>query len=86
MVMRKTPFVFNRKATGEIPRKFQGILKQSRLSCFLATPAVIIARPILMHASKPRPLINQRCVRGSRPDETSQEMTSFRDGQRDQRQ
>src|SRR5947209_4628744 len=95
MVIRKTPFVFNRTRNGtgpwgrsreyapEITREYEN---KSRLSCFQTTPAVIIARQILMRSAKAGPLTNQRRVSGSRPDQTSEQMTNFWDGQRDERQ
>jgi hypothetical protein len=51
--------------------------KPSRLSCLQTTPAVIIARPILVLPAKAGPLTNQRCVRGGGPEKTSQQVTGF---------
>jgi len=72
--------VFPGSLQGVFLRDVQGVPKQtepSRLSCFEATPAVIIACPILMLSPPPRPPTNQRRMRGGRPDQTSQQMTDF---------
>src|ERR1700686_4290302 len=45
---------------------------------------MVIARPILMSASKDRPLTDQRHASGSRKEETSKQVTGFRGGQRDE--
>ena len=56
-----------------------------RLASFLATATMVMARPILMPSSPPRPLTDERGRRRSRPDEAGEQMTSFTGGQRDER-
>src|SRR5712691_4525052 len=74
----EAPGSFPQRYPGSFPQRYPGsVEEQSRLSCFEATPAVIIARPILMGSSPPRPLTNQRRVRGGRPDQASQQVTDF---------
>src|SRR5215472_12252718 len=45
---------------------------------------MIVARPILVGAPKPRPLTDQGSRGGCRPEEVGQQMTSFRGGQREE--
>src|ERR1700687_145244 len=52
------------------------------LASFLAAPTMIVAGPILMGASPPRPLTDQGGRGGGRPDEAGQQVTDFGGGQR----
>jgi len=70
----------SRDFQGVCLRALQGEPKQENRAGYpavLATPAMIITRPILMRSSPPRPLTNQRRLRGGGPDETSEQVTNF---------
>src|SRR6266700_176971 len=55
-------------------------LRQS-LTSFLTTPTMIVAGPILMGSSPPRPLTDQGGRGGSRKEQAGQQMTDFAGGQ-----
>jgi len=66
------------KISGLIERKATRHAADNQgLAGFLATPTMIIARPILMRSPPAGPPADQRRRGGSRPDEARQQVTHF---------
>src|SRR5207248_5301671 len=72
-----TPRSCPENSPGKYEQRSQARPGHQVLASFLAAPTLIVAGPILMRASPPRPLTDQRSRGGGRPDEAGQQMTDF---------